>query len=79
MKLAGASAQRFLAMLHDLGHIDEEDVTDILLSLQSTAPRAPRATADLDTVRSAVALMLFQDADASISGILGEDWPHLFS
>jgi hypothetical protein len=73
-------AHRFLQMMQDLGHLEEEDVTDVLLSLHAANGSRGPAIADLDTVRAAVAYLLFQDDEGSgPGGILAEDWPHLFS
>ena len=77
-------ASRFVAMMQDLGHLDEDAVTDALMSLQATGPAgatvSPRVHVDLPTVRAAVAYLMFEDAEGgAIDGPAAEDWPLVFS
>jgi hypothetical protein len=71
-------------MMQDLGHLDEDGVTDALMSLQATGPAgamvSPRVHVDLPTVRAAVAYLMFEDAEgATLEGAAAEDWPLVFS
>ncbi|HMV70328.1 MAG TPA: hypothetical protein PKA64_26035 [Myxococcota bacterium] len=73
-------ALRFLRLMQDLGHLDDQLVSDVLLDLYP--PRGARGPvwADVDVVRSAVAARLFQRSEgAKMPPNLVEDWPLLFS
>ena len=73
-------AHRFLQMLQDLGHLDEESRSQVLLSVRGTNPARGPAWVDVDTLRSAAAMVLFHELDGdAIEGILAEDWPIVFS
>jgi hypothetical protein len=73
-------AVRFLDMMQDLGHLDEEAKSQVLLSVRSTQQSRGATWVDVDTVRSATAMVLFHRLDGEpIAGVLGEDWPLVFS
>lgn len=79
VRLTGRAA-RFLRLLQDLGHLDDGQVTDVLLSLRANPGTRAQVWADVDAVRSAAALILFHREDGgAIPPILAEDWPLLFS
>lgn len=67
-------------MVQDLGHLDDEGVHDVLLSLDGQGTSRQVALADVDAVRQATAAVLFaRSGEAGIDGILAEDWALLFS
>jgi hypothetical protein len=67
-------------MVQDLGHLDDEGVHDVLLSLDGPGGARQFALADIDAVRQATAAVLFARAgEEGVEGILAEDWPLLFS
>ncbi len=79
VRLTGKSA-RFLQLLLDFGHLDEEDVARALLSLPPPRRRDAAARLELDQARRAAAMVLFQRAEGDEpDGLLAEDWPILFS
>jgi hypothetical protein len=78
LRLTGHAAQ-FLRLVQDLGHLDEEAVARLLQSVG--AQRGERSgLVELDELRRAVAHSLFERSGGTIQdGLLGEDWPLLFS
>jgi hypothetical protein len=79
VRLTGRAA-RFLQMMQDLGHLDEESKSQVLLSVRVANPSRAPAWVDVDTVRSATAMILFHRLEGEeVSGILSEDWPLVFS
>lgn len=73
-------AQRFLQMLQEFGHLDEEGVGDLLMSLRVSHPSRGVALADLDAVRMAAAVVMFARSDPEAPDpMMAEDWPLLFS
>lgn len=77
VRLTGKAA-RFLQILQDFGHLDEEAAMRLLLDIEPSSLLGDDI-ADLDDARRAVAIALFERHDGEIGGILGEDWPLLFS
>lgn len=70
-------ASRFLRLLQDFGHLDDEAVARIELGLGHEGPVPP--TLDLDAARLASARALFEAHEGIIDGLLAEDWPILYS
>lgn len=77
VRLSGKAA-RFVQILQDFGHLDEEQATRLLLEIAPTG-RLGDDVADLDDARRAIATALFEKFDGDPGGILAEDWPLLFS
>lgn len=77
VRLTGKAA-RFVQILQDFGHLDEDSAMRLLLEVDPSGLLGDDL-ADLDDVRRAAAIALFERADGDITGILGEDWPLLFS
>lgn len=79
VRLTGRAA-RFLRLLQELGHLDDEQITEVILSLRVPQNARGQVWADVDVVRSAAALILFDRADgAPLPTVLMDDWPLLFS
>lgn len=77
VRLTGKAA-RFMQILQDFGHLDEDAALRLLLDIEPSDDRDDDL-ADLDDARRAAAIALFERLDGDIGGILGEDWPLLFS
>lgn len=77
LRLTGR-AQRFLALLQEFGHLDDEGEARVLVALRAMLPPS-RELADLDDVRRASAALLFELNDGNPQGILAEDWELLFA
>ena len=77
VRLTGKAA-RFMQILQDFGHLDEEAAMRLLLDIEPSGVLGDDI-ADLDDARRAAAIALFERLDGDIGGILGEDWPLLFS
>ena len=73
-------AARFMQLLHDFGHVDYDDLNRLLLGVGDVVTDDKRVV-DIDEVRRAAAMWLFPEGDSedTLSGLLGEDWPILFS
>ena len=71
-------AVRFLELLQEYGHLDNEGLNRVLLGAGEVdgAPLAGRV--DVAEARRAAAMVLFHAADPD-NGALAEDWPLLFS
>ena len=83
VKLTGRAA-RFLDMLREFGHVDEEHLDEIYVALAEMSGSAEEALVDLPDVRRMAAAVLFDPGDAEAvealeKGVLAEDWPILFS
>lgn len=83
VKLTGRAA-RFLDMLREFGHVDEEHLDEIFVALAEMSGGADEALVDLPDVRRMAAAVLFDPGDAESieameKGVLAEDWPILFS
>jgi hypothetical protein len=73
-------ASRYLQILVDLGHLDDEAFGQVVLSLHVANPQRGPAIADVDAIRSAAAWVLAERAgDDGPEGVLQEDWALLFS
>jgi len=71
-------------LLQDFGHMDEEQLQDLYITLADIAGAPNEVAADLPLVRRVAAAMLFEDGNMEAlkeieSGVLAEDWPFLFS
>lgn len=77
VRLTGKAA-RFMQILQDFGHLDEDAAMRLLLEIEPSGAIGDDL-ADLDDARRAVAIALFERLDGEIGGILAEDWPLLFS
>lgn len=71
-------AGRFLRLLQEFGHLDDEAVSRIELGLGEEGPPAS-GRLDLATARRASARALFEAHEGVVDGLLAEDWPLLFS
>ena len=72
-------AARWIALLHDYGHLDGDATNRLMLGVAELVP-AGETQVDLDVVRRAAAMMLFPAGESDLSGTpLGEDWSLLFS
>lgn len=79
IRLTGRAA-RFLNILVELGHLDDDGVNQVVLSLHAPAHSSGPALADYATVRAAAAWVLAERlGDAPVEGALAEDWNLLFS
>ena len=82
VRLTGRAA-RWIHLLHDFGHLDGESVDRLLIAvadLHAELGGEPDAWIDLPLVRRAAAVLLLTlRDDGSMSMILEEDWPLLFS
>jgi hypothetical protein len=77
VRLTGRAA-RYLQILQDFGHLDDEQVARVVLAVPgATGRRLPLA--DLPDVRRAAASLLFDRSQGELDGVLAEDWPLLFS
>ncbi len=77
--LSGRAA-RFLQLLQDFGHLDDDTAGELLWS--ALERRAPQVTGPLcfQELRREAAVSLVDGAPgAALEGILAEDWPLLFS
>jgi hypothetical protein len=81
VRLSG-SAQQFITMLRDFGHLDEPGIEQLLMVLAEAYGEVDEVEVDLDDVRRVAADMLFERAPDELAmgeGILAEDWAILFS
>jgi len=69
-----------MQLLHDFGHLDYDDLNRMLLMVGDVVSDETRVI-DIADVRRAAAMWLFPEggSEADLSGLLGEDWPILFS
>ncbi len=77
-RLSGRAA-RFVQMLRDFGHIDDDGMNRLLLGAADLAGPGAEEPVDLPEVRRAAAMMLFPDGEDEASALLQADWPILFS
>jgi len=81
VRLSGRGA-RFVQLLHDFGHIDSEGADRLLVAvaeLHTELGGELDEPADVDLVRRAAAMLFAPPGEDSISPLLEEDWPLLFS
>ena len=80
VRLTGRAA-RFLHVLEDFGHLDDDQLDELLVALADMAGSDKEETVDLPLVRRVAAAILFGRGGSSEaeSGALGEDWALLFS
>lgn len=79
IRLTGRAAQ-YLRLVQDLGHLDEEGVARLLLSIGARFESDAGVVLERDDLRRAIALALFERSDGTFAGsLLNEDWPLLFS
>lgn len=76
VRLSGPAA-RFLQVLQDFGHLDDDQAARVVLSLVPN--RKGEAVAGVDAVRRAAAVQLFERSGGDPDGLLADDWPLLFS
>ena len=73
-------AARFLNLLCDFGHLDDEKVNHLVTAVAEMDGGSREVTVDLLTVRRVAAMMLFDVDDSNPTApLLAEDWPILFS
>lgn len=73
-------ASRFVFMLRDFGHLDDEGVDRLLLGAADLRGPGAVGPLDLPEVRRAAAMLLFTELDgAPPPALLQADWPILFS
>ena len=78
-RLTGRAAH-FMRLLRDVGHLDEEAVTAILLQASQLCTEQGEERIDIEAVRRVSAVTLFaMHGGAKPAGVLSEDWPMLFS
>ncbi len=83
VRLTGRAA-RFLDVLKEFGHIDEDRLDELLVALTEISGGADEPLVDLPDVRRMAAAILFGPGDSESleeieKGVLSEDWPLLFS
>jgi hypothetical protein len=83
VRLTGRAA-KFLQMLQDFGHLDEERSNEVFLALAEHGSSRREVILDLPAVRRVAAAVVFggafEDPDERIDPtLLAEDWPLLFS
>ena len=71
-------ASRFLQVIRDLGHLDEQGIEHVMLTLAEEAGATNAATVDVSAVRRHVAARLFPELGVA-GAVLAEDWALLFS
>lgn len=75
-------ASRFVLLLRDFGHLDEQGLNDLVLAAADEANGSGEAVVDLATMRRIAARQLFAAGSEDLRekrGILSEDWTLLFS
>jgi hypothetical protein len=82
-RLTGRAA-KFLQMLQDFGHLDEESGHEVFMAIADHGASRREMIVDLPVVRRIAAAVLFGDAFEAASErldptLLAEDWPLLFS
>ncbi len=78
VRLTGRAA-RYVYLLRDFGHLDEQGVDQLLLSIADGEGDGHGVLVDVGVVRRHAATMLFVDFSADDAGILADDWTMLFS
>lgn len=81
VRLTGRGA-RFVQLLQDFGHIDNDGADRLLVAvaeLHTELGAELDEPADIDLVRRAAAMLFSPPSDESVSPLLEEDWPLLFS
>ena len=72
-------ATRFVQMLRDFGHLDDEAVNRLLLGAADLQAPGVVGPVDLPEVRRAAAMLLFPEGEVPQGSLLLADWPILFS
>lgn len=73
-------AMRFINLVAELGHLDEEAISRVVLSLEPPPGSKGTVIADIDVIRPAVAWTLAERLEgAPADSALAEDWALLFS
>ncbi len=72
-------ATRFLQLLQDYGHLDDQGFDQVLLGLAEIVGTQEGALVDLPMVRRMAAATLFGPDAEDPEGVLTQDWPFLFS
>ncbi len=72
-------ASRFVFMLRDFGHLDDEGVNRLLLGAADLRVHGVVGPVDLPEIRRAAAMMLFPEGEGPPAALLLADWPILFS
>jgi hypothetical protein len=71
---------RYLMLLRDFGHLDEQLVSQVVLGFSSQSPFTDEVELDHWAVRRAAAMVLFDDGSQSQDAeLLDADWPYIFS
>ncbi len=74
-------AARWIQLLHDFGHVDQEGMDRLYVAVAELAAEAGHPAdrpVDVDLVRRAAAILLLPDGDRALTQILEEDWSLLF-
>jgi hypothetical protein len=71
-------ATRFVAMLRELGHLDQDGCDRLLLGVAELRAGDSRPVG-VQTVRRAAAMLLFPPDELAEGSMLSDDWPFLFS
>lgn len=79
VRLSGRAA-RYVALLRDFGHLSDDEVDQLLVSIADAEGRAQPSLVDTAGVRAHAAAMLFYRALAAEGdSTLDQDWDLLFS
>ena len=80
VRITGRAA-RFLRMLVDLGHLDDDGADRLVLAISDARGGPVEVLVDLPTVRRLSAVLLFERAgDGTAQGrLVDQEWPLLFS
>jgi hypothetical protein len=73
-------AARYAQLLVDFGHLEEEDLSRLLLAVGEVTAEG-KDVIDLAALRRVAAMWLYPQGNApdELPGLLFEDWPLLFS
>ena len=77
LKITGRAA-RFIQLLRDFGHLDEEGANQLLVGLGDVVGEHSPVV-DLHSVRRVASMVLFNNEQGPQQDVLAEDWPFLFS
>jgi hypothetical protein len=72
-------AFRYLLLLKDFGHLDDEALSQVVLGFSPHAALSEQPELDRDSVRRAAAMLLFNGSHSQDPALLDADWPYVFS